>query len=121
VIKYFYNICFQYRKSTLSYREHVYQFLDGEESLISQGCPDLALLAVTAKNRTENFPLAFVHIVKDDDDTEHHCDKGLEVDNSDTEEDNNDEEFEMEDDDGIDSHKEDSEGQVTSDEEYEFE
>jgi len=94
---------------------------NGEESLISQGCPDLALLAVTAKNRTENFPLAFVHIVKDDDDTEHHCDKGLEVDNSDTEEDNNDEEFEMEDDDGIDSHKEDSEGQVTSDEEYEFE
>lgn len=79
------------------------------------------MLAVTTKNRTENFPLAFVHIVKDDDDKEPHCDKGVEVDNSYAYEDNNDEEFEMEDDDGVDSHKEDSEGKVTSDEEYEFE
>jgi len=38
---------------------------DGQESLISQGCADTALLAVAAKKNTVNSALAFVHIVKD--------------------------------------------------------
>ena len=100
-------------------------FPDGEESLLSQGCSDQALLAVAAKDDSENPPLAFVHIVKED---ECHGDKGEEAE-ADSDEadyddnDNDDEEFEMEDDDdnGTNNHKVDSVGEATSDEEFEFE
>jgi hypothetical protein len=88
------------------------------------------LLAVAAKNDSENPSLAFVHIIEENgDEKECHGDKG-EVGNSDEDDDNDndDEEFEMEDDDGdddddgIDNHKANSVGEkASSDEEFEFE
>ena len=93
--------------------------------MISQGCPDLALLAVAAKDDTNHSPLSFVHIVKDDDIKSCQAATGDEGDKGSKEDYDNDsdEEFEREDDDdddGIDNQKADSAGE-TSDEEYEFE
>ena len=110
--------------SRISDRYFFLSFPDGEASLISQGCPDLALLAVAAKDDTNDSPLSFVHFVKDDDKKTCH---GAEGDGGDEKAGGEDdyvndsgEEFEMEDDNGIVNQKLDS-ADETSDEEYEFE